>query len=112
MPSERQRALVTPDTGASTLVYSRLSRASCSRACAAFTSAAPICLGGDGVVVLLLAHRLLGVERLQARGVALRLLEARLGGGDVGLGARERGLERRRVDGEERLALLRRARLP
>ena len=42
MPSECSARLVTPETGASTLVYARLSRASVSRACAAFTSAAPI----------------------------------------------------------------------
>ena len=42
LPSEGRARVEMPDTGASTLVYSRLSRASVSRALAAATSAAPI----------------------------------------------------------------------
>ena len=41
-PSERIERLATPETGASTLVYARLSFASVSRARAALRSAAPI----------------------------------------------------------------------
>ena len=44
------------------------------------------------VVEFLLAHRLLGAQRLQARGIAPRLVQARFGGGDVGLRARKGGL--------------------
>src|SRR5438105_7495599 len=65
-------------------------------------------LARDGVVVLLLAHRLLGVKRRKARGIALRLLVARLGGYTVRLGARRHRFERRRIDRVERLAFLHR----
>src|SRR5262249_53702594 len=63
-------------------------------------------VGGLGVVELLLAHRLRLEYGLQPRDLALRLRELRLGHGKVTLGAGEGGLERRRVDGEERLPLL------
>ncbi len=87
---------------------SRLSRASVSRARAAFSVGLADRLGGDRVVELLLAHRLLGVAAASgARRCASPASRRASAPRDVGLGARERRLERRRVDGEERLALLR-----
>jgi hypothetical protein len=66
-------------------------------------------VGGPCVVDFLLAHRLVGGERLQALGVAARLLGARLGRCEIGFRARDCGRERRRIDGVERLPLATRA---
>jgi hypothetical protein len=64
--------------------------------------------GRCGVVVLLAADRLDVDHRLHPLGIAPGLRPPRLGRREVGVGARERDLERRGIDLEERLAALHR----
>ena len=57
----------------------RLRRAWCTAAASASTAALAAACGGEGVVELLLADRLLGGQRAEAVDVLLRLGELRLG---------------------------------
>ena len=112
VPSDTAARLVMPLIGASTRVYVKIELRLVDARVRAFHFGFRDLLGRSRVVELLLAHALGFEHRLQPRHVALRLLEPRLGDAEIGFGARERDLERRGIDREQRLAVLDRRAFP